>query len=161
MSELGSQTCQQGAYPVNLPTDMSIMSGLVEELGMEFLLSTPERVEMRMPITPRVLQLYGFVHGGATIALLETAASWGAALRSDFAVERPFGIEANIRHWKSGREGSILGVAEFDREEKNKQFWKVTAYDDSGDVMSSGTFVTKIVSLERLAEIERQRAERS
>ena len=128
------------------------------EMGFELVLDTPDRVEIVMPISGKVQQPFGFVHGGVTLALLESAASRAAELRADLEKERPFGIEARIRHWKSGREGTVRGVAEFDHEEGDKQFWNVTAYDDEGDVMSSGTFVTKIVSLERLAEKERKRA---
>ena len=128
------------------------------EMAYELVVDTPDRVEILMPISDKVRQPFGFVHGGATIALLETAASRAAELRADLERERPFGIEAHIRHWKSGRSGFVRGVAEFDHEEGDKQFWNVVAYDDDGDVMSNGAFVTKIVSLERLAEKERKRA---
>ena len=109
-----------------------------------------------MPITDAVRQPFGFVHGGATLALLETVGSRAAELRANLEVERPFGIHMDVRHFKAGVEGTVRGVAEIDRVEGNKQFWRVTAYDDAGDVMSSGTFMTKIVSLERLAEKERE-----
>lgn len=133
-------------------------SGLFELLDMEYLVDEPEHVEVRMPITSRILQPFGFVHGGATIALIETAASRGATLMADLETERPFGIESKIRHRKSGKQGWVRAVAKLDHCEKNKQFWDVAAYDDEGDVMSDGVFVTKIVTLERLAEIERRRA---
>lgn len=130
---------------------------LMDTLDMEFLLETPERVEVRMPVTPKIFQPFKYVHGGATIALLESAASRGAELMTDFDVERPFGIEANIRHRKSGTKGMVRGVAVLNHREGNKQIWDVVAYDDEEDIMSEGTFITKIVSLERLAEKERER----
>ena len=34
----------------------------------------------------------------------------------------------------------------------------MAAYDDEGDILSEGVVVTKIVSLERLAEKDRERA---
>lgn len=139
--------------------ECSYAPGFTGRLGVEFISATPRRIEARMPISERILQPFGFVHGGATIALLESVASRGAELLADLEKERPFGIEANILHRKSGKQGWVRGVAELDHCERNKQFWNVAAYDDEGDVMSDGTFVTKIVSLERLAEIERQRAE--
>lgn len=134
------------------------MVGLAAFLDMECLSESPERVELRMPINSHIQQPFGFVHGGATIALIETAASRAAELMADLENERPFGIESQIRHRKSGKQGFVRAVAELDHCEKNKQFWNVAAYDDEGDVMSDGVFVTKIVSLERLAEIERRRA---
>lgn len=134
------------------------LAGFNTFLNLRFTTETPDRVEGIMPITPDVLQPFGVVHGGVTIALLEAIASHGAALRANFDVEVPFGIEASIRHRKSGKSGSIRGVATLNHVERNKQIWDVVAYDDEGDIMSEGTFTTKIVSLERLAEIERQRA---
>jgi len=133
--------------------------GFNEVLGFTYTVQSPEHIEAIMPITDNLRQPFGVVHGGVTIALLEAVASQGAALMADFEVEVPFGIEANIRHRKSGKEGSMRGVATLNRIEGSKQIWDVVAYDDEGDVMSDGTFTTKIVSYERLAEIERRRAE--
>ena len=128
------------------------VDGLIDLLGIAVTVEEPGRVEAVMPITPQVKQPYGFVHGGATLALLETVASIGVGRMANLEVERPFGIHMDARHFKAGVSGSVRGVAELDRVEGNKQFWRVTAYDDAGDVMTAGTFMTKIVSLERLAE---------
>ncbi len=128
------------------------VDGLISLLGIRFTETTPERCEAVMPITDAVLQPFGFVHGGATLALLETVASRAAALRADLETERPFGTRVDVRHRKSGRAGSVRGVAELERVEGVKQIWRVNAYDDEGDVMSTGTFETKIVTLAYLAE---------
>lgn len=132
--------------------------GLLETLNITFTVDTPHHVEVEMPITPAVKQPFGFLHGGVTIALLETAASRGAELMTDFERERPFGIRADIRHKKPGVSGVIRGVARLDHEERRTQYWDVKAYDEVGDVISEGVFVTKIVTLDRLAEKERERA---
>lgn len=128
------------------------VDGLISLLGIRFTEATPERCEAVMPITDAVLQPFGFVHGGATLALLETVASRAAELRADLETERPFGTRVDVRHRKSGRAGSVRGVAELERVEDVKQVWRVNAYDDEGDVMSTGTFETKIVTLAYLAE---------
>ncbi len=128
------------------------VDGLISLLGIRFTEATPERCEAVMPITDAVLQPFGFVHGGATLALLETVASRAAELRADLETERPFGTRVDVRHRKSGRAGSVRGVAELERVEDVKQIWRVNAYDDEGDVMSTGTFETKIVTLAYLAE---------
>lgn len=140
-------------------TEYDAYKGFNTVLGFTFTEQSTERVEAVMPITDTLRQPFGVLHGGVTIALLEAVASQGAALIADFEVEVPFGIEANIRHRKSGKEGSVRAVATLNRIEGSKQIWDVTAYDDEGDVISDGTFTTKIVSYERLAQIERRRAE--
>lgn len=138
---------------------------LVDTLHIETVSADKGYVEATMPITPDLYQPFGFLHGGATIALLETVASIGTEQNTDFDTERPFGIDVQIRHRKSGKDGMLRGVAELDREEASertgavKQYWNVTAFDDAGDVVSDGVIMTKIVPMARLAEKERERAE--
>ena len=137
---------------------------LIDTLHIEIVSASPERVEMTMPITDEVRQPHGFLHGGATIALLESCASRGADARTDFDKELPFGLESTIRHKKPGKSGLLHGLAELDHEDPSfggrKQFWHVVATDDAGDVVSEGTFVTKIVTLEHFASKQKQREER-
>ncbi|RDB62594.1 PaaI family thioesterase [Gordonibacter sp. 28C] len=135
---------------------------LTDLLGIEVASANDDRVEAVMPVTPDLHQPFGFLHGGATIALLETVASVGAERRADFDRERPFGVDVHVRHRKSAKHGVLRATAELDREEPSraggrKQFWNVAAVDEEGDVVSEGVIVTKIVSLERLAEKERER----
>ena len=131
--------------------------GLVRMLGIQFTVVEPGHVEATMPISDDIKQPFGYVHGGATLALLETVASKAAEFMCDFEVARPFGITIDVRHRKAGVAGMMRGVAELDHEEGNKQFWRVAAYDDEGDVMSDGTFMSKVVTLERLEEKRRER----
>ncbi len=133
---------------------------LTDVLHIEIVSADEGRVEATMPITPDVFQPFGFLHGGATISLLETVASIGAEMLADLDRERPFGIDVQVRHRKSGKAGMLRGIAELDRTEGSKRFWNVTALDDEGDVISDGVIVTKTVTLERLAQKERERAAR-
>ncbi len=136
---------------------------LIDTLHIETVSASPKRVEMTMPIADEVRQPHGFLHGGATIALLESCASRGADARTDFDKELPFGLESTIRHKKPGKSGLLHGVAELDHEDPSfggrKQFWHVVATDDAGDVVSEGTFITKIVTLEHFASKQKQRGE--
>ena len=131
---------------------------LTDTLHIETVSADKRHVEATMPIVPEVFQPHGYLHGGATIALLETVASIGTEQNTDFDKERPFGIDVQVRHRKSGKEGTLRGVADLDREEVSertgavKQYWNVAAYDDAGDVVSDGVIMTKIVSLARLLD---------
>lgn len=138
---------------------------LVDTLHIKVVSADKNRVEATMPITPDLYQPFGFLHGGATIALLETVASVGTEENTNFETERPFGIDVQVRHRKSGKDGTLHGVASLEREERSertgavKQYWSVTAYDDAGDVVSDGVIMTKIVSLDYLAQKDREREE--
>ena len=137
---------------------------LVDTLRITTVSVAKDRVEATMPITPDLFQPFGFLHGGATIALLETAASRGAEERADLEHERPFGVEVQVRHRKSATTGTVRAVATLECEGPSsvsgiKQFWNVAAYDDEGDVLTEGLIMVKVVPLARLAEKERERRE--
>lgn len=137
-------------------------TGLNHTLGIVITTATTEQVEAVMPITPAITQPFGFVHGGATIALLETVASAGGEMVCDGQSEQPFGVEVCVRHRKSGKSGTVRGVATLaervpSRRAGYKLIWNVAAYDDEGDVMSDGHVVVKVVPKTYLAEREAER----
>ncbi len=134
-------------------------TGFIKELGIEFVKADPRRVTAIMPITERHFQPFGFVHGGATLALLETVASMGGTMSCDAETEVPLATEVSVRHHKSGYAGNIRAVATLDgcepahgRAGGVKQYWAVCAYDDDDDVMCDGTVVVKVVDKEKLAQ---------
>lgn len=136
--------------------DLSI-DPFASSLGIAFQSASPDRVVATMPIDGSKLQPMGALAGGATITLLETVASRGAAERTDFDTERCFGYDVTIHHRKPGLKGMVTGIAEIDRVEGDTQYWSVRALDDSGDALSYGMVVTKIVSLSYLAQKDERR----
>lgn len=126
-------------------------------LGIRFPYLSTDKVVAELDISPRLYQPFGFLHGGVTLALIESAASRAADMRTDFSKERPFGVHIEVDHKKPGKQGVLRATAVFDHQEKNKQIWNVEVRDEDDDIVSDGIFITKIVSLERLAEKERER----
>lgn len=126
-------------------------------LGIRFPYLSTDKVVAELDISPRLYQPFGFLHGGVTLALIESAASRAADMRTDFSKERPFGVHIEVDHKKPGKQGVLRATAVFDHQEKNKQIWNVEVRDEGDDIVSDGIFITKIVSLERLAEKERER----
>ena len=57
--------------------------GLAVALGLELEQLTRERVVATMPVDDRTRQPFGLLHGGASIALAETVASFGAVMHID------------------------------------------------------------------------------
>ena len=80
---------------------------LLDTLGITTISVEKNRVEMRMPVRPEIYQPHGFLHGGATIALLESCASRAAEELTDFDKELIFGLETTIRHKKARKDGVI------------------------------------------------------
>jgi uncharacterized protein (TIGR00369 family) len=139
-----------------LPLDDSrLCTGLMGTLGIEFTDVSARHVAARMPISDRVAQPHGFVHGGATIALLESVASAGSEAQAT-PDELSFGVRVTVRHRKSAKRGLLYGEASFDHAEGDYRYWTVRAYDDAGDTISDGSVVVKVVARERYQQIRSQ-----
>ena len=56
------------------------MTNLLETFEMQIEETSEGKVVISMPVTDKVKQPFGYLHGGATIALGETACSLGALI---------------------------------------------------------------------------------
>ena len=86
------------------------VQGLAQTLQMQVVEASPVRVVMTMPVTAQHLQPWGYLHGGASIALAETAATTGAFLNCPPGMVA-FGQEVNANHLRSVREGLLTATA--------------------------------------------------
>jgi 1,4-dihydroxy-2-naphthoyl-CoA hydrolase len=84
---------------------------LLSTLGIEIVEASKERVVARMPVGPKVHQPFGLLHGGASVALAETAASTGGWMHVDREKETVVGIEINANHLRGKRDGVVTAVA--------------------------------------------------
>ena len=105
---------------------------LLKTLGIEIVEAGKQRVVARMPVTPRVHQPFGVLHGGASVALAETAASAGAWMNVDQARERVVGIEINANHLRGKRDGVLTAVATPVHIGRRTQVWEVRITDENG-----------------------------
>lgn len=133
------------------------VQGMKRKLGIQLEEESATHVRMKMPIVPSITQPAGFVHGGATISLLETAASWASWYASDLGKELSFGSHVDIHHVCAARRGYLHGDAMLERVEDmgargRKEYWHVEATDDDGRIISTGTITTRVVSKEYYAQ---------
>jgi len=136
--------------------DDSAGRGMPDELGIRVTESSTEKVCMDLPVLPGVLQPAGFLHGGATITLLESCASLASWLGCDLEREYSFGTRVDVKHVNAVRKGVVHGSAVLDSAEQlgergRKEFWRVQALDDDGKLVSTGTVTTRVVSKEYFA----------
>ncbi|MDP9068244.1 MAG: PaaI family thioesterase [Actinomycetota bacterium] len=105
---------------------------LLETLGIRALEASPDRVVMELDVTARVHQPMGLLHGGATAALAETAASIGAYISSDPQREYAVGTDLNISHLRARRGGTIRATATPIRKGRTIHVWNVDIADERG-----------------------------
>ena len=105
---------------------------LLTTLGIEVVESTKAKVVVRMPVEPRVHQPFGLLHGGASVALAETAASIGAWNNCDQATENVVGIEINANHIRAKRDGVVTATATPVNVGRRIQVWTIDIMDEAG-----------------------------
>ena len=106
-------------------------------LGIETDEATAGRVVATMPVTPHHHQPFGYLHGGATVALAETVASIGANLASpDDHVA--FGMEINANHLRPVREGRLHAEALPVHVGRTSQVWEVKVRDEQDRLVCVG-----------------------
>ncbi len=104
---------------------------LDQTLGVTYEELTPERVVAVMPVGPRVHQPFGFLHGGASVALAESVASVGGTLAAAEG-KVAMGLEINANHVRPLREGTLRAVGTPLHRGRTTQVWDVRLSDDAG-----------------------------
>ena len=83
----------------------------------------------KIPVDSRTIQPFGFLHGGASVALAETIGSLAGQMQVDPEKEIVLGIEINANHIKSVKEGWVYGKASPIKIGKNIQVWEIQITD--------------------------------
>jgi 1,4-dihydroxy-2-naphthoyl-CoA hydrolase len=109
---------------------------LMGALGIEVEKLSPEEVILTMEVGPKTHQPLGYLHGGASVALAETAASIGAFMNVDSEKYNVFGIEINANHVKSKRDGVVKGIAKPLHIGKTTMVWEIKIVDEENSLIS-------------------------
>lgn len=120
--------------------------GLPSALGMRFL-STPDQDECVavMPTDHRTIQPFGFLSGGAIVALAETLA--GAASLARCPDRIPLGISVSANHLRPVPQGeSVRAVARFIHCGHTHHSFLVSVFNGRDELVSSVQVVNGIVS---------------
>jgi|SRR5690625_284355 len=103
---------------------------LMESLGIETVSLEKDCVVMTMPVDERTHQPAGYLHGGASVLLAETAASIGGFLNIDQEKEAVFGVEINANHVRSKREGIVRATAKPIHIGRTTMVWEIHITDE-------------------------------
>jgi uncharacterized protein (TIGR00369 family) len=117
-------------------------------LGFDVEERTPARVVMTMEVTPRVHQPYGVLHGGASAALAESAASVGANLNCAEGMVA-LGQELNVNHIRPKRDGLIRAVAVPVHVGRTSQVWTIEIRDDAQKLVCIGRCTLAVIPAAR------------
>ncbi len=109
---------------------------LMETLEIEYTDVGEDYLTARMPVSPKVYQPDGVLHGGATAALAESVGSAAVFVlnKNPKAIVR--GIEISANHLKSVQSGYVHATARPINLGKTIQLWEVKVEDDNQQLIS-------------------------
>jgi len=113
-----------------------VKGNLMETLDIEFVDVGVDFLSARMPVTPKVHQIHGVLHGGATVALAETVGSAAVPVLSQDPNVSIVGIEISANHLKSVSSGYVTAIAKPLRMGKNIQLMEIRVTDEDENLIS-------------------------
>ena len=109
---------------------------LMETLEIEFIYLTDEVLVAKMPVTKRVHQPDGVLHGGATVALAESIGSAAAFVFLGNNNVTVRGLEIAANHIKSIKDGYVYAIAIALHKGRTTQLWQIRIENENGDLIS-------------------------
>ena len=108
---------------------------LMETLEIEMVDFGPDFLVARMPVTSKVHQPDGVLHGGATAALAESVGSFASVIFTDSNL-MVRGLEITANHVKSIREGFVFAKATFLHKGRTTQLLDIRVTDQNDNLIS-------------------------
>lgn len=106
---------------------------------------TPDSLTATMPVTSKVHQPYGILHGGASCVLAETLGSTLSVLHVDTDKFAPVGTNINSNHLRSKKEGMVTGTAKFIRKGRTMHVSEIEIRDEKGELINHTTMTNNII----------------
>jgi uncharacterized protein (TIGR00369 family) len=100
-----------------------------------------------MPVSPKVHQPDGVLHGGATVALAESVGSAASYVFLDGQKFFVRGIEISANHVRSIKEGEVFAKATIIHKGRTTQLWEIRVTDSQDNLISLCKLTT--IALER------------
>jgi|TARA_B100000586_G_scaffold13209_1_gene9063 1,4-dihydroxy-2-naphthoyl-CoA hydrolase len=114
--------------------DIKTKGTMVEHLGIKVTELGEDYVVGTMPVDNRTKQPFGILHGGASVALAETLASYGGYLTIDPEKYYVVGVEINANHLKVAKNGIVTGKCSPIKRGRSTQVWQTEITDDVEDL---------------------------
>ena len=115
----------------------TVKNTFMETLGIEYIAVGEDYLTAKMPVTPKVHQPDGVLHGGATAALAESVGSVAAHIFLNAQDVRILGTQITANHIRSLSDGEVFATARTIHKGRTTQLWDVKVSDAEGKLISS------------------------
>ena len=116
-------------------------------LGIEFGEMTKNRVTATMPVNSSTHQPYGHLHGGASVVLAESVASFGTLNLIDQETETAVGLENNANHIRGKKDGIVTAVGTPLHRGRTTMVWDIKIVDEDEKLICVSRCTMAIVKL--------------
>jgi 1,4-dihydroxy-2-naphthoyl-CoA hydrolase len=123
-----------------------------EVLGIKEELLSKDKVIFTMPVDNRTRQPFGYLHGGASVVLAETAASVGTVLNINPEEEAAFGIEINANHVKSKKDGIVKAIAVPLHKGRTTMVWDIKIVDEENQLICVSRCTVGVVKKKKIGD---------
>ena len=107
--------------------------------------ATRDRVVATMPITSHHHQPMGYLHGGVSVLLAESVASWGSSLNIDTDRQMAFGLEINANHLRPKRKGALTAIGIPLHRGRTTHIWDIRITDENDKLVCISRCTVAIV----------------
>ena len=114
-------------------------------LEIQFSEITENSLTATMPVTDKVRQPYGILHGGASVVLAETVGSFASSLVVDIDKYMVVGMEINANHLRPVASGSIKAVCTPIHLGKSSHVWDIKIYNDKSQLTCISRLTVAII----------------
>ena len=106
----------------------------------------PDFLRGRMPVDARTRQPAGVLHGGVSVVLAETLASWAAAYVVDPRLFHCVGQDINANHVRAVRSGWVYGEARAHHIGRSSHVWEVKITNEEDKLVSIARVTMAVLS---------------
>ena len=115
--------------------DYNMQNTLQSTIGIEITDIEDDFVCGKMPVDERTVQVFGILHGGASVALAESLGSIAGSMQVDSQNEVVMVVEINANHLQSVTDGWVFGKASPIRVGKRMHVWEIHITNDKEDLI--------------------------
>jgi 1,4-dihydroxy-2-naphthoyl-CoA hydrolase len=136
------------SHPTPEQLDIYSRNTLSEHLGIRVTEIGPDYLRATMPVDSRTHQPFGVLHGGASVALAETAGSLAAGLCIDREQFTAMGQDINANHLRPVASGIVTATAKAFHIGKRSHVWHIEIHDEGGKLVCVARLTMAVVAKE-------------
>ncbi len=119
---------------------------LIDTLDITFTDVTENSITATMPVTSRVHQAFGILHGGASVALAETLGSCLSFINIDTENYYAVGTNINSNHLRAKTDGILTATASFIRKGRTLHVSQIEIIDEDGKLINHTTMTNNVIA---------------